>query len=105
MPVFYYDAQVFKVYQVKQLLDDAHIPCLVKNDFAQGAVGEIAPLDSAPEIWLVDEQWRPKAQQLVDNFLAELQSASDAGDWVCGACQTDNEASFGICWSCQSGRE
>ena len=54
MPVFYYDAQVFKVYQVKQLLDDAHIPCLVKNDFAQGAVGEIAPLDSAPEIWLVD---------------------------------------------------
>ena len=105
MPFFYKYAQVCKVDQVKQRLDVAHSPCLLKNDFAQGAVGGIAPLDSAPEIWLVDEQWRPKAQQRVDNFLAELQSASDAGDWVCGACQTDNEASFGICWSCQSGRE
>lgn len=55
MPLFYYDAQVFKVYQIKQLLDDAQIPCVVKNDFAQGAIGELSPIDSAPEVWLVDE--------------------------------------------------
>lgn len=104
MPVFYYDAQVFKVFQVKQLLDDADIPCMVKNDFAQGAVGEIAPLDSAPEIWLLDEHWRTKAQQIVDNFMQDIESSLERGDWICGKCQTDNEASFGICWSCQSER-
>ena len=55
MSVFYYDAQVFKVYQVKQLLDDAQIPCVIKNDFAQGAIGELSPIDSGVEVWLVDE--------------------------------------------------
>ena len=104
MPVFYYDAQVFKVYQVKQLLDDSKIPCVIKNDFAQGAIGELSPIDSGVEVWLVDESWRPKAQQLVDDFLAEQSSLNNDGDWLCSECQADNEANFGICWSCQTTR-
>ncbi len=104
MPLFYCDAQVFKVYQIKQLLDDAQIPCVVKNDFAQGAIGELSPIDSAPEVWLVDESWRPKAQQRVDDFLAEQVALADDEDWQCAHCHEDNEANFGICWSCQTTR-
>lgn len=104
MPVFYYDAQVFKVYQIKQILDDANIPCVLKNDFAQGAIGESSPLDSAPEVWLIDESWRTKAQQLVDDFILQQASLPDELDWQCRQCHEENDANFGICWSCQTVR-
>ncbi len=96
----------FEVYRIFNMLDEAGIPCFVKNELIQGAIGDIPPQDSEPEVWLHDQQWEAKAQQLIADFNQEqaaMQSENQA-PWLCGKCQEDNEASFNICWKCQASR-
>lgn len=86
-----------RVQQVKDLLEGYGIPCFVKNEYAIGGVGEIAPFDAWPEIWLTDDEWFTRASKLI----AEFESAENQGsDWVCRQCHEQNEASFELCWNC-----
>ncbi|MGB2427669.1 MAG: DUF2007 domain-containing protein [Alteromonas sp.] len=102
--LIYSDFERFRVYQIKQLLDDHGIPCYVKNEFSSGAVGELAPLDVQPEVWLQDDQWRIKARQVIDEHLQQNQAVQTEQNWVCANCQEENEGSFAICWNCQTSR-
>ncbi|MDM7859502.1 DUF2007 domain-containing protein [Alteromonas sp. ASW11-36] len=102
--LIYSDFERFRVYQIKQLLDDHGIPCYVKNEFASGAVGELAPQDVQPEIWLQDAQWQVKAKRVIDDYIAQNQASQNAQDWRCNNCQEENEGSFVICWNCQTSR-
>ncbi len=91
------DASVdrFRVFQLKSLLDAHGIPCLIKNEFAIGGAGELAPMDCLPELWLTDEEWLPRAKRLVQEF-----DDNDGLDWVCGHCHEPNAGSFELCWHC-----
>lgn len=103
MPKLYTDNQLFKVYQVKQYLEDSGIPCILKNEFAQGGIGELSAIDNLPEVWLIDEEWRAKAEILIDRLMAEpANTAGEHTDWVCTTCSAENEAQFGVCWQCQN---
>jgi hypothetical protein len=96
----------FHVYQVKSILDEAGIPCFVRNELVQGAIGEIPPMDSEPEIWLQDDEWQPKAQRILKRFYedqAEI-SLDNKNDWACLHCGQMNEYQFAICWQCQNPR-
>lgn len=103
MEKFYSDYNQVKVRQIKALLDNANIPCFIKNEFIQGASGEIPPHETLPELWLMDGEWRVKAQQIVDELESEIANASDI-DWTCENCAESNEGQFMICWQCQSSR-
>ena len=96
----------FHVYQVKSILDEAGIPCFVKNELVQGAIGEIPPMDSEPEIWLQDDEWQPKAQRVIKRFYEEQAeiSSDNKNDWACLHCGQMNEYQFAICWQCQNPR-
>jgi hypothetical protein len=100
MEKFYTDYNQVKVREIKAMLDEANITCFIKNEFIQGASGEIPPHETLPEIWLVDGQWRSKAQQLVDALEEDLANASDV-DWQCINCNEVNEGQFMMCWQCQ----
>lgn len=99
MQKFYSDYNQIKLRQIKALLDDAGIPCFVKNEYIQGASGEIPPHETLPEIWLIDYQWAPKAQALIDQLEADL--ATDNNTWQCAKCNEVNEGQFLICWHCE----
>jgi len=86
------------VYQIKQLLDDHHIPNFIKNEFAIGAIGELSPLDVMPEVWLTDAEWQPKAEQLIAEF--NQVSNTETGPWTCSECGEYNDANFELCWKC-----
>jgi hypothetical protein len=103
MQRFFGHHERFQVYQVKSLLDDAGIPCFVKNELVQGAIGEIPPMDSEPEVWLPDDSWAVKANQIVDAFKVEQAAVSvdNKDDWACNDCGEINEYQFAICWQCQ----
>lgn len=103
MEKFYSDYNQVKVRQIKALLDNANIPSFIKNEFIQGASGEIPPHETLPEIWLMDGEWRVKAQSIVDELEEEIANASDI-DWQCETCSESNEGQFMICWQCQSSR-
>ena len=96
----------FEVYRVFNMLEEAGIPCFVKNELIQGAIGDVPPQDSEPEVWLKDNEWKPKAQALIDAFeqeQKELQTCNQFA-WICTACKEDNEANFNICWQCSGPR-
>lgn len=95
----YWHHDRFRIWQVKSLLEDSGIQCFIKNEFAIGGVGELSPLDSLPEVWLVDDEWAEKAKQLI----AQLDTKpNDSGPWRCGQCNEVNDANFEICWQCET---
>ena len=97
---FYADYNQVKVREIKAMLEDANIPCFLKNEFSQGASGEIPPHEAMPELWLIDAQWRDKAQKLVDALNKALADVSKV-DWQCPSCEETNEGQFMLCWQCQ----
>lgn len=99
MQKFYSDYNQMKTRQVKELLDEANIPCMLKNEYIQGASGEIPPHETLLEVWLLDASWTDKAKKLLLQFEQDL---SDQSDWFCETCKEYNEAQFKVCWKCQS---
>lgn len=84
------------VWQAKNHLDEKGIPCFIKNEFASGGIGELSPLDSEPEVWICDDQWQAKAEQLV----AALEAQPLGETWQCRRCGEQNDSSFELCWQC-----
>ncbi len=103
MERFYSDYNQVKVRQIKALLDEAKIPSFIKNEYIQGASGELPPHETLPEVWLLDGEWRSKAQQIVDQMEVDLAEYKGI-EWVCKECGETNEGQFMICWQCQHGR-
>lgn len=103
MKKFYSDYDRVKMSRIKDLLDDAGIPCFVKNEYLQGASGEVPPHETLPEIWLTDDSWRDKAQRLVEKMESDLAKYTGE-DWVCSSCNEENEGQFMMCWQCQQER-
>ncbi|NCP65492.1 MAG: DUF2007 domain-containing protein [Paraglaciecola sp.] len=89
----------FRVWQVKQLLEQNGMACFIKNEFAIGAMGELSPFDVLPEVWLHDAQWLAKADRVIAEF---NRSPSDDTPWFCPSCQEQNAANFELCWQCGS---
>ena len=82
------------------LLEAAGIQVVLRNEYAQGAVGELAVFDSWPELWVVDESDSERATTLLDGALAQ----TEEGDWRCAKCDEANAASFELCWRCGAPR-
>lgn len=83
------------VFNMKNVLEEHGIECLIKNEFASGGVGDLAPFETWPELWVVDEVDVGKAQKI----FAQL-NQSDESEWLCPRCGETNSASFKICWNC-----
>ena len=91
------DVDRFRVFQVRDLLENNGIKCSIKNEFSIGAMGELSPMDVLPEVWIHDNEWLTKAQQIIDTFQAEPESQVS---WICTQCSENNESNFEICWQC-----
>ena len=85
---------------VKGLLDEAKIPCMIRNEHLSMALGELAPANCSPEIWIQNDEDYPRAREIVDGLRkAEIENH---GPWVC-RCGETIEGQFTSCWNC--GRE
>ena len=93
----------FEVYKVFHLLEDAGVPCFVKNELLQGAIGDVPPQNSEPEVWINDNSWFDKASQMIKEFETEQAQTlkRHSAQWVCSNCKEDNEQTFAVCWNCQ----
>ncbi|WP_286235382.1 DUF2007 domain-containing protein [Thalassotalea sediminis] len=87
----------FLVNNIKDLIDAQGIPVFVKNEYAQGAMGEISPFDCWPEVWVVNDADYERAKDIIDR----AHQNQYADDWICNHCREQNAASFDICWNCQ----
>jgi hypothetical protein len=98
MKMVYSNENSFIVNNVKNLLESQGIKAFIKNEFAQGAVGEISAFDAWPEVWVTDECDFDSAMEMVTS----VQSKQATVDWTCKNCAEKNDASFDLCWQCQN---
>ncbi len=97
MKLVYSNENSFLVNNIKNLIEAQNIEVFLKNEFAQGAMGEISPLDTWPEIWVIDDNDYDRVMKIVDSS----QKRPISHDWICNQCQESNDASFEVCWNCQ----
>ena len=97
MKLVYSNENLFLVHNVKNLIEAQAINTFLKNEFAQGAVGELSAFDSWPEVWIINDSDFDRAVEIVKLS----QSSNNAADWICKNCSEKNDPSFEICWNCQ----
>jgi hypothetical protein len=97
--VFSHD-NVFMVYNLRNILENAGIPCLLKNEQTYSAAGELPPTEVWPEIW-VDPLHTEKAEQLID---LALNGDPSQTHWACPKCSEQNPPAFDLCWQCECER-
>lgn len=98
MKLIYTHENRFMVANACNILEQAGIRVVWKNEFASSAIGEISPFDTWPELWVIDEADYDQAVQIIANAL----SAPNAPEWVCTSCNENNDSAFETCWNCQT---
>ena len=88
------------VENIKNVLENAGLKVQLQNQYAGGGVGELAPIDAWPEVWVVDDRDRERAVRAIE----ELRNAPQGPDWTCTRCGSDNPAAFETCWHCAGER-
>jgi hypothetical protein len=104
MKKVFVDEMIVWVVQAKQVLEDAEIPCFLKNEFSSSAAGEVPLNEVWPELWIHRDDDLTAAKTLLkplrDNRTAHQQNDSSLSDWTCSQCGESNEGNFSLCWSC-----
>jgi putative signal transducing protein len=86
---------------VKGLLEKAKIPCMIRNEHLSMALGELAPSECSPELWILNDEDYPRAREIVDAWRSA--GIENHGPWICQHCGEAIEGQFTSCWKC--GRE
>ena len=97
----YADQTLWMVTHVKNLLEASHIVCELRNEFAQGGVGELSFVDAWPELWVAPEDAHT-AKKIIEQMQPEANNSDNGAlkEWMC-PCGESNDASFYSCWSCE----
>jgi len=97
MKLIYSNENQFFVNNAKNILENDNIEVTLKNEFASGAAGLLAPFDTWVELWVINDFDEEKAK----STLAKSLKQEGDYDWFCKQCQEKNDASFDLCWQCQ----
>jgi hypothetical protein len=100
MKMVYTHENRFFVNNAKIIIDAAGISTLLKNEYAAGAAGDLAPFDAWLELWILDDSDYGQAFELIEKAF----DSNHQDSWVCLHCQEKNEPAFETCWSCQEER-
>jgi hypothetical protein len=95
MKLLYTNENRLLVNNVLNIIENEGIAIMLKNEYAGGAAGDIAPHETWLEVWVEDEDFA-KAAHLLEAFNKDNQPK-----WECSRCGEFNDASFEFCWSCQ----
>lgn len=85
------------VFNVKNVLQDNGIECLIKNEYSGSGAGVLAPIETWPEIWVENKIQLAKAEKIIADTLTDL---SPGSEWICDECGENNANHFKICWNC-----
>lgn len=86
------------VFHIKNLLDAEGVDTQLKNEFAGGGVGDIAPLDTWLELWVSDNEFAAAGLKL-KHIVHGLENPSSK-TIQCKHCAETSDAHFKVCWNC-----
>ena len=84
------------VAQVRSLIELTGIECALRNEYAVGAMGELAPISVWPEVWVVYDEDYGRALDAIQSS----RRINPEPDWQCVGCASYNPATFETCWQC-----
>jgi hypothetical protein len=86
------------VTRLKDVLEQAGVPCVLRNELSAGLSPEIPLTDSTPELWIQNDHDYARAQEIKGDMRTEPEIAGSA--WKCPACGEAVEPQFSSCWKC-----
>ena len=86
-----------EIAHLRNVLESAGIPCIVRNDRLSGVIGEIPFVECWPELWVREPGHALRAKGLIDEA---LRPAQDSEGWTCARCGERCEGQFTECWNC-----
>jgi len=93
------------VYIAKQALENHGIEAIVQNDNLSQASGDIAPISTWVELWIVDESRLPEASEILKQAFDNRGTDEESlGGWRCESCGEKLPPSFDVCWKCGEDR-
>ncbi|MCB1729106.1 MAG: DUF2007 domain-containing protein [Halieaceae bacterium] len=100
MRLVYTHPALIVVSQARSELEMQGIKCMLRNEYAAGAIGELSPIDAWPELWVLENRdW-----QRATRALEKMQTETGEADWQCARCGNSNPATFETCWHCAGER-
>ena len=87
MKLVYTHPNIIVVGQARSSIELAGIECIVRNEYAAGAIGELAPIDAWPELWVVSDSDFERATQLIEQSHAQVKEP----DWKCERCGASHD--------------
>ena len=84
--------------QLKNLLENEGIHCIIKNENLARIAGSIPLSECWYEIWIDDELEFAAAEDLIKNALSD--DLPSGPEWICPNCRENNENQFSACWNC-----
>lgn len=100
MKLIYTNENRYLVHNIQNIVENAGISIMLKNEFAAGAAGDLIPHETWLELWVINDSDYDKALAVIDSSF----SANNAPEWVCSHCKESNDASFDFCWKCLNSR-
>jgi hypothetical protein len=86
---------------LKSILEQANIPCMIRNENLSTALGELPFAECSPEIWILNDEDSSRAKEIVDAWRnAEVENHDP---WLC-RCGETIEGQFTSCWNCGAER-
>ena len=82
----------------KELLDQAEIPCMIKNQRSHMLGGEVPFVEVFPELWVLQDEDCERALKLLNDW--EQAQPIETTSWTCTSCREILQKEFTTCWKC-----
>ena len=96
----------WEAHLVRGLLEDAGIKARIVGEMLKGAAGEL-PLGAtiAPRVWVFEKD-EAGARAIIEEWEARYLAdrARNEPPWACPQCGEAVDATFDLCWKCQTQR-
>ena len=102
MKKLYVSQSLIDVESRKELLDQAEIPCTIKNQRSAMLGGEVPFAEVFPELWVLQDEDFERAQSLLKDW--EEAPPLDNRAWTCANCGEIHQKEFTTCWKCNKER-
>lgn len=102
MKKLYTSPDLLFIQHLKLLLESHGIQIVIKNQEISSLQGGIPAQDTWPELWLIDEDVLPKAENTLKKLLSS--DKNEGSPWKCTNCNEQIEPQFTHCWNCNTQR-
>ena len=103
MKKLYVSQSLIDVESRKELLDQADIPCMIKNQRSTMLGGEVPFVEVFPELWVLQDEDLERGQILLKDW--EDAQPLKTTPWTCANCGEVLQKEFTSCWKCNQERD